>query len=64
LSRLARGIGGAPRRLVATLHAAQVVARHADHYFAMSDPQLSRAGLSRESVPAALLHELEERQGD
>jgi len=62
LSRFARGIGRAPRRFVTTLHAAQVVARHADHYFAMSDPQLARAGLSRESVPAELLHELDERQ--
>lgn len=62
LARALRGLGRASARASASLRAAQVVARHADHYYAMSDAELARIGLTRDQLPAALLRELDSLQ--
>jgi hypothetical protein len=41
-----------------SLHAAQAVAWRAESYYAMSDQQLARIGLTRDELPAVLLREL------
>ncbi|MEJ2380103.1 MAG: hypothetical protein P8076_02860 [Gammaproteobacteria bacterium] len=42
-----------------SMHAAQAVAWRAESYYAMSDEQLARIGLTRDQVPAELLRELD-----
>jgi len=46
-------------RFLDSMHAAQAVAWRAESYYAMSDEQLARIGLTRDKVPAELLRELE-----
>lgn len=42
-----------------SFHAAQAVAWRAEAYYAMSDEQLARIGLTRDEVPGKLLRELD-----
>ena len=47
-----------------SFHAAQMTARKAERYYAMSDAALARIGLTREQIPAELLNELLGRRND
>jgi uncharacterized protein YjiS (DUF1127 family) len=51
-------------RFVDALRAAQALTRQAERYYAMSDRQLARIGLTRDEVPIELRRALERNQFD
>lgn len=51
-------------RFFESIRAAQIVVHRAERYYAMSDLELARIGLTRRDVPAELLRVLTRHQGD
>lgn len=64
LPRAIRRIVRAGARFMGSLRAAQMVVRRAERYYAMSELELARLGLTRDDVPAELLRVLNGRQWD